>query len=91
MKIQLFKGAIYRNNYFYKLQDYLKRRKEKNLRFEIIRKLIKKKTSLIDVCGGCGWLKDHLDSSIEYTVADASEEFGKFCKKKKYKLYKIKL
>ena len=55
---------------------------KKNLRFEIVKKLIKKKTSLIDVCGGCGWLKDHLDQSIKYTVDDASEEFGKICKKK---------
>jgi len=89
MKIQLFKGSLYRNNYFYQLQDYLKRRREKNLRFKIIRELIKKKTSLIDVCGGCGWLKDHLDPSIEYTVADASEEFGKFCKGKDISFIKL--
>ena len=89
IEIKLFQGALYRNNYFYKLQDLLKRREKKNLRFKIIRELIKKNTSLIDVCGGCGWLKDHLDSSIEYTVADASEEFGKFCKKKNINFIKL--
>ena len=55
---------------------------QKNLRFQIVKKLIKKKTSLIDICGGCGWLKDYLDPSIKYTVADASKEFSKFCKSK---------
>ena len=85
MKIQLFKGVLYKNNYFYNLMDFLKNGKKKNLRFEIVKKLIKKKTSLIDVCG---WLKDHLDQSIKYTVADASEEFGKICKKKYVNGYK---
>ena len=89
MKIQLFKGALYKNNYFYNLMDFLKNGKKKNLRFEIVKELIKKKTSLIDVCGGCGWLKDHLDQSIKYTVADASEEFGKICKKKNINFIKL--
>ena len=68
--------------YFYNLQNFLKRGKKKNLRFKIVKKLTNKKTSLIDVCGGCGWLKEHLDPSIKYTVADASKEFGEVCKKK---------
>ena len=77
------------NNYLYKLQDYLKRKEKKNLRFRIIKELIKKGTSLIDVCGGCGWLRDHLDESIKYTVADASEEFGQYCKKKNINFIKL--
>ena len=90
MKIKIFKGISYKNNYFYNLLDFLKHREKRNLRFKIAKKLIKKKSSLIDVCGGCGWLKDHLDENINYTVADASKEFGNVCKKK-YKFYKIKL
>ena len=82
MKIKLFKGVLYKNIYFYNLQNFLKRGKKKNLRFKIVKKLTNKKTSLIDVCGGCGWLKEHLDPSIKYTVADASKEFGEVCKKK---------
>ena len=82
MKIKLFKGVLYKNIYFYNLQNFLKRVKKKNLRFKIVKRLINKKTSLIDVCGGCGWLKEHLDPSIKYTVADASKEFGEVCKKK---------
>ncbi len=41
--------------------------------------MIKKNSTLIDICGGCGWLKPHLDDSIKYTVADASNEFKKTC------------
>ena len=89
MKIKIFKGILYKNSYFYNLLDFLKLREKKNLRFKIAKKLIKKKSSLIDVCGGCGWLKNHLDKNINYTVADASEEFGDVCKKKNINFIKL--
>ena len=34
MKIKLFKGVLYKNIYFYNLQNFLKRGKKKNLRFK---------------------------------------------------------
>ena len=37
MKIQLFKGVLYKNNYVYNLMDFLKNGKKKNLRFEIVK------------------------------------------------------
>jgi ubiquinone/menaquinone biosynthesis C-methylase UbiE len=89
MKIKIFKGILYKNSYFYNLLDFLKLREKKNLRFKIAKKLIKKKSSLIDVCGGCGWLKNHLDKNINYTVADASKEFGDVCKKKNINFIKL--
>ena len=89
MKIEFFKGVLYENNYFYNLIDFLKNRGQRNLRFKILNQFIKKKSSLIDICGGCGWLRDHLDQSIKYTVADASKNFGEVCKKKKINFIKL--
>ena len=89
MKIKFFKGIIYRNIYFFNFFDFLKRGKKKDLRFKILKNLIKKKNSLIDVCGGCGWLKDYLHPSINYTVADASDEFSEECKERNINFIKI--
>ena len=87
--MNLFKGILYKNNFFYNFLDFLKNREKKNLRFKILNQFIKKNSSLIDICGGAGWLKDHIDPSIKYTVADASNNFGKICKKKRINFMKI--
>ena len=87
--MNLFKGILYKNIFFYDLLNVLKNREKKNLRFKILNKFIKKNSSLIDVCGGAGWLKNHIDQSINYTVADASTHFGKVCKEKKINFIKI--
>jgi len=79
--MELFKGILYRKNYIYIFFNILKNNIKKNLRFKIINNLIEKDSTLIDVCGGSGWLKRHIDKSIEYTVGDASEEFCKICEK----------
>ena len=87
--MNLLKGILYKNNFIYNFLDFLKNREKKNLRFEILNQFIKKNSSLIDICGGAGWLKDHIDPSIKYTVADASNNFGKICKKKRINFMKI--
>ena len=89
--MNLFKGILYKNNFFYNFFDFLKNREKKNLRFKILNQFIKKNSSLIDICGGAGWLKNHIDPSIKYTVADASNNFGKICKKKRINFMKINL
>ena len=88
MKTHLLKGVLYKNNNLYQLQDLLKRGNKKNLRFKAVQKLIKKNSTLIDICDGCGWLKPHLDDSIKYTVSDASNEFKILMKKNKFILNK---
>jgi len=87
--MKLFQGILYKNDFIYNFLDYLKNKGNKNLRFKILNKYISKQKSLIDICGGSGWLKDHIDQSIEYTVADASGEFGKICKSKNIKFLKL--
>ena len=83
------KGILYKNNFFYNLLDVIKNRQKRNIRFKILNKYIENNSSLIDICGGGGWLKNHLFKNISYTVADASVEFGKTCKKKKINFLKL--
>ena len=77
--MELFKGILYRKNYIYTFFNFLKNNIKRDLRFKIVNNLIKKNSTLIDVCGGAGWLKKHIDQTIKYTVSDASTEFGKIC------------
>ena len=87
----IFKGLLYKNNFIYNFLDFLKNKGNKNLRFKILNNYIKKNSSLIDICGGGGWLKDHIDESIDYTSADASDQFGEICNKKNIKFIKLNL
>jgi len=87
--MNLLKGILYKNNFFYNLLDYLKNGSKRNLRFKILNDHIDKNSTLIDICGGAGWLKEHINENIKYTVADASSEFGKSCKKKDIDFIKI--
>ena len=84
-----FKGILYKNNFFYNLLDFIKNKQKRKIRFKILNKYIKNNSSLIDICGGGGWLKDHIFKNISYTVADASVEFGNTCKKKKINFVKL--
>ena len=88
--MEIFKGLLYKNNFFYNFLDYLKNKEKRNLRFKILNNYIRKKTSLIDVCGGTGQLKIHIDKSIKYTVADASDQFESICKNKNNNINKDK-
>ena len=87
--MEIFKGLLYKNNFFYNCLDYLKNKEKRNLRFKILNNYIRKKTSLIDVCGGTGQLKIHIDKSIKYTVADASDQFASTCKNKNINFIKL--
>ena len=87
--MEIFKGLLYKNNFFYNFLDYLKNKEKRNLRFKILNNYIRKKTSLIDVCGGTGQLKTHIDKSIKYTVTDASDQFESTCKNKNINFIKL--
>tara|TARA_Y100000310_G_C20662869_1_gene805755 strand:+ start:684 stop:1298 length:615 start_codon:yes stop_codon:yes gene_type:complete len=87
--MELFKGILYRKNYIYIFFNILKNNIKKNLRFKIVNNLIEKNSTLIDVCGGSGWLKKYIDKKVEYTVSDASVEFGQICKKNKINFIKL--
>jgi len=87
--MEIFKGLLYKNYFFYNFLDYLKNKEKRNLRFKILNNYIRKKTSLIDVCGGTAQLKIHIDKSIKYTVADASDQFESTCKNKNINFIKL--
>ena len=47
MKIKFFKGILYENNYFYNLINFLKNKGQRNLRFKILNRFVKKNNDFI--------------------------------------------
>jgi ubiquinone/menaquinone biosynthesis C-methylase UbiE len=73
----LARGLCYRSPLVYDLLTLLKLKKENSVRFKIAASYLKGIDSVLDICSGCGRLRDFLPRDIEYTAIDASDVFFK--------------
>ncbi|HOW88296.1 MAG TPA: class I SAM-dependent methyltransferase [Candidatus Omnitrophota bacterium] len=80
--MNFLKGIHYRSRIFYDALDLLKLGRKRFFRFQIAAQHIKPGESVIDVCAGCGALKDFILRDCAYTAVEASPEFSLTLKQK---------
>lgn len=69
------KGIHYRSPLVYNLLDYIKRGVRRDLRYRIVLSYLKGASSVLDLCGGTGQLKEFLPKDCQYSICDASPDF----------------
>jgi len=87
----MFEGILYRSNFLYALQTFLKLRGNNKLRFEIAAQFISPGESVLDVASGGGWLRDHIPASCSYTCVEVGDAFIQSLTKRDVKFIKANL
>lgn len=70
------KSINYRSPLIYKMLDYMKRGADRDLRYRLSLPYLKGASSVLDLCGGTGEFKKFLPEGCQYSVCDASPDFG---------------